>query len=440
MSNPLASLVNSGRKIKMRPDKIFAQLLLSNFSGTVEVTNGQNFKIVVENRKVYCKKSSETIAQLENNAIFMLNSEIDRSIQVESNPVDLDEFIYNIILNLDKKMVLSFFEPIILEQFSIRPEAGELQFLQEELKPFRGEPVFEIFSNVRKNCAVIYFLLLTRFAGVVKSDEKTREKLKEKFERSGLFKDEAVEEAVVVETEEEKLVNYLTAAEKFKNVFHLFDLPDDFKDEKELHKKYLRIAQKVHPDKLSHMPPNIKERADRFFRIVNENYKIIKDPELRKDIAKMIKKYGNIKNFDEYNKVKEYDKAMFKGKTLSRIGANNDAVAVFDEIYKQTKQPEALELKLLSKWKVVQKMTDEQKRTEYPKLKEEFVYLKQLKDPTLDVLFIMVEMDDFMKNYSDAIKIINLILKIFPNNYKAKGLKSKIVYYHDLEKKGKLNK
>ncbi len=439
MNSALSTLIDSGKKVRMRPDKLLAQVFLSGFSGTIEVSNGEIFKILVKDNDTYCKKDAENIAHNEK-AVFSLSSEIDEKITENLKPVKILELIYNITLHLDKKKVMSFFEPVILEQFSIKPEAGELKFLEDELSPFRGEQVIEIFTNIRKHYAVIYFLLLTRFAGVVKSEIQARKKIQEKFERSGLFKEGGPEEPIEVETEEEKLIDYLTAHEKYKNVFHLFDLPTDFDDEKELHKKYLKIAQRVHPDKLVDMSKDVKERADKFFRIVNDNYKILKDPELRKHVAKLMQRYGNIKNLNEYNKIKAYDKAVFKGKTLAKIGAHKDAVTVFDEIYKQTKQPDALELKLLSKWKIVQKMTDQQKKVEYPKLKEEFTYLKQLKDPTLEVLFIIVEMDDFLKNYSDAIKIINLILKIFPNNYKAKGLKNKIMYYYNLEKKGKLKR
>jgi len=439
MSNPLSTLIDSGKKVRMRPDKILAQIFLTGLSGTMEFSNGEVFRIIISQGKVFSEKSAEYLAETAENSVFSISSEIDSNITEKLKPVDIIEFIYEIILKLNRKKVISFFEPVILEHFSIKPEAGKLEFLQMELEPFRGKPVIEIFSNIRKSYAVIYFLLLTRFAGIVQSDENSRARIKEKFERSGLFKEES-EEPIEVETEEEKLINYLNVLEKFKNVFHLFELSDNFTDEKELHKKYLKIAQKVHPDKLVEMNKDIKERADKFFRIVNDNYKILKDPEIRKDIAKLMRRYGNIKSFDEYMKVKAYDKALFKGKTLARIGAHKDAATIFDEIYKQTKQPNALEFKLLSKWQVAQKMTDEEKRIEYPKLREEFAYLKQLKDPTLDVLFIMVEMEDFLKNYSDAIKIINLILKIFPDNFRAKGLKKKILYYRNLEAKGKINK
>lgn len=437
MNNPLTLLTNSGKKIRMRPDKLFSQVFLSGFNGTIDATNDENFKIVFENDRIYSEKDAAAIAKIDDKTVFSLNSEVDNEVKERCKPVNSIEFIYNTVVNLDKKTVLSFFEPVILEHFSIKPEAGELEFLKAELAPFRGEPVIEIYSNIRKHFAVIYFLLLTRYAGVVRSDEKDREKIKEKYERSGLFKEEIPEEPIPVETEEEKLTNYLNTREKFKDIFHLFELQPDFKEEKELHRRYLKIAQKVHPDKLVEMPNDLKERADSFFRIVNDNYKLLKDPEIRKDIAKLMKKYGNIKNFDDYSKIKAYDKAVFKGKTLAKIGAHKDAVAVFDEIYKQTKQPETLELKLLSKWKLAEKMLDDEKRVEYPKLKKELEYLKQLKDPTLDILFILVEINDFLQNYKDAIKMTNLILKIFPNNFKAKGLKKKIMYYRSLEPKSK---
>jgi len=438
MSNPLAALIDSGKQIRIRPDKLFAQAFLSGFNGTVKTSGDEDFLILFDSGKIYCEKDAATVANLSETSSFLLLSTIDDKIKNSCKPIKTLEFIYNIIVNLNKRKVLSFFEPVILEQFSIKPEAEELKFLKDELEPFRGEPVIEILSNVRKHFAVMYFLLLTRFAGVVKSEEKVRKKLQEKVEKSGMFKEEELEKPVVVESTDEKLVNYLTAHEKFKNVFHLFELQPDFKDEKELHKKYLKIAQKVHPDKLIGINEDLRNRADAFFKIVNDNYKILKDPELRKDVAKLMRKYGSIKNLDDYNKVRAYDKALFKGKTLARIGAHKDAVVVFDEIYKQTKQPDAMEFKLLSKWKVAQKMKVDEKKIEYPKLKEELGYLKQLKDPTLEILFILVEINDFLKNYSDAVKMINLILKIFPDNYRARGLKSKIMYYRSLEEQGKL--
>jgi len=441
MSEAISQYINSEKKLKIRIEKLLSTIHLSKFSGTVNVINGEDrFKITVTEGKSYCERSLLQLATLPPSTLFTLKTEIPDGFRINLKEYDSLDFIFRIVENIDRAHIVAMIKPIATEHFSIRPEASSLIFLHDELESFIGQKKIEIFSNFKKHYRTIFFLLLTRFASVVKATDEERANISEMLARSNMFDEKIPEEETVEvvrdQSEDQKLVSFLDINEKFKDVYHLFGLAYDF-DEKMLHNAYLKMVQKIHPDTLRNVMAINRERAEKFFRVVSENYELLKNPEERADIEKLMKRYGPIKSRTDYTRMKEYDEAIFKGTALLRLGNFEAAAEIFGLIYDQTKNPDALEKKILAIWKKSPRWNDFEKTTRYPQIKEDILKLIMIKDPDIELLFILAEIYEFQKLIPDCMKILSIITKLQPDNFRAKGLKKRLMYYESLEKQGK---
>ncbi|HSW59733.1 MAG TPA: DnaJ domain-containing protein [bacterium] len=441
MSEAISQYINSEKKLKIRIEKLLSTLHLSKFSGTVNVINGEDrFKITVTEGKSYCERSLLQLATLPPSTLFTLKTEIPDGFRINLKEYDSLDFIFRIVENIDRAHIVAMIKPIATEHFSIRPEASSLIFLHDELESFIGQKKIEIFSNFKKHYRTIFFLLLTRFASVVKATDEERANISEMLARSNMFDEKIPEEETVEvvrdQSEDQKLVSFLDINEKFKDVYHLFGLAYDF-DEKMLHNAYLKMVQKIHPDTLRNVMAINRERAEKFFRVVSENYELLKNPEERADIEKLMKRYGPIKSRTDYTRMKEYDEAIFKGTALLRLGNFEAAAEIFGLIYDQTKNPDALEKKILAIWKKSPRWNDFEKAIKFPPIKEDILKLIMIKDPDIELLFILAEIYEFLKMIPDCMKILSIITKIQPDNFRAKGLKKRLMYYESLEKQGK---
>jgi len=434
----IEQFVNTGKKLKTRIEKLLSTLYLSKFSGTLTVLNGEDkFIIIINGEKAYADRSIMQLSSLPEETRFTLSSEKPENFHIDRKEYLLLDLIFRIVENIDRNIITSTIKPIATEHISIKPEAGELLFLHNHLEPFIGMKRIEIFSNFKKHHRTIFFLLLTRFANVIKSTDEEKEKILEMLKRTNMF-DERKDDDIAEdegETEDEKLTNFLDRYEKFKDVMQLFSMGNEF-DESRLHKEYLRIVQKVHPDRLHDITRLNRERAEKFLRIVSENYELLKNEEERKEIIKLMERYGPIKSRTDYARLKEYDEAIFKGTALLRLGNYEAAAEIFDMIYQQTKNPAALEKKILAIWKKSPKWNDFEKTTKYPDIKEDILKLTMIKDPEIEVLFILAEIYEFLKMNADCMKVLTLITKIQPDNLRAKGMKKRLMYYSQLDKKG----
>jgi len=441
MSDVVSQYINTGKKLKIRIEKLLSTLFLAKFTGTVTgITPDDQFSIIIsDEEKSYTDKSILALATLPDYVLFSLKSDIPENYRRDYKEYDSLDLIFKIVENLDRHHITALIKPIAEEHFSIRPEAGKLLFLHTALEPFIGHKRIEIFSNFKKHYRTIFFLLLTRFANVVRSTDEERAKISEMLKRSNMFDEKMKEDIVeeeIGETEDQRLTSFLDVREKFKDVFHLFGLNFGF-DEKNLHKEYLRIVQKIHPDRLRDVSIVNRDRAEKLFRVVSENYELLKNPEERADIEKLMKKYGPIKSRTDYARMKEYDEAIFKGTALLRLGNFEAAAEIFNHIFEQTKNPEALERKINAIWKKAPKWNDFERTVKYPPIKEDILKLLMFKDPEIETLFILAEIYEFLKMIPDCMKVLTIITKIQPDNFRANGMKKKLMYYANLDKQGK---
>lgn len=441
MSDAILQYIDTGKKLNLRIEKLLATLYLSKFSGTVTVyDNNVLLKIVIIENKLYFDNSILTLSSLSEKSLLKIGSSFSADVKTKEREYNILEFIHKIIANIPKAKIMTLLRPHATEHFSIKSETKKLMFLYSELEPFIGIQRIEIFTNLKKSYRTIYFLLVTRFAGIVKSTEAEKTAILEKMNRTNLFdeidKDDSDSKNVSEKKEqpfEEILSEFLDTIEKYKDIFHLFGVSYGF-EEINLHKVYLQIVQKIHPDRLFEVSPSLKNRAGTMLQIVGENYELLKNPADRDAIHNLMKKYGPIKTRTDYTRLKEFDEAMFKGTALLRLGQYESASMIFNEIYQQTSSPDALEKKILSIWKKTSKWNDNQKAEKFPEIKEDIVKLCSLKDPELEVLFILVEIFEFLKMIPESIKILLLILENDPLNKRAMGMKKRIHYYESLNK------
>ena len=339
---------------------------------------------------------------------------------------------------------MSSLKPYAADYFSIKPEAAKLLFLHEDLKPFVNQKKIEIFSNLKKSYRVIYFLLISQSAVILQATDEERAKIEEKISKSDIFSEKAaVEEEVVekqktpqssaVRSEEEDLQIFLNAHERYNDVFQLFGLKDNKFDEKSARREYVKIMQKVHPDRLSGFPPALANRAKEFLQLVGECYELIRNPEVGEDIGRLMAKYGPIKSRREYQRIKEYDSAMMKATALAKIGSYEAAAKVFDFIYKETKNPVALEQKDLALWNLAPKWNKLEKVDKYKEIRDDLVKISMVKELSFESMYILAEIYEYFEDIADALKVLDTILKARPDDFKAAGMKKRMIYYNRLK-------
>ena len=383
------------------------------------------------------------LGSLPKNALFKVESEFSGDMKKGMKEYEAREFLFSVILNMPRERVLEVLKPYATEFFSIKPEAAKLIFLHEDLQPFVGQKRNEIFSNLKKSYRTIYFLLISQLAVILPSTPEEKAKIAEKLNKSDIFSEKAATEEIVekakeakkeeVMSEEDEIKTFLNSNERYTDVFSLFGLKGKF-DDKVARREYIRIMQKIHPDKLVGISPNTALRAKEFLQLAGECYELIRDQEVADDIEHLMKKYGPIRSKNEYLKIKEYDSAMTKASALAKIGSYDAAAKVFDYIYKETKNPSALEQKNLALWKLAPKWNKLEKADRYKEIRDDLVKISMVKELSFESMFILAEIYEYLEDVTDAVKVLDTILKMRPDDFKAAGMKKRILYYNKLQK------
>ena len=439
----ISPYIDSEKKLHIRFEKLFSLLSSCGFSGKIEVFNGgETFFIILSNGSVWTDKPFNLLGNLSKNALFKVESTIAEDMKKGLKEYDCSEFLFSVILNMPRERVLEVLKPYATEFLSIKPEAAKLIFLHDDLQPFVGQKRIEIFSNLKKSYRVIYFLLISQSAVIVQATMEERAKTTEKLNKSDIFSEKAATEELVEKvaaekkqealSEEEEIKMFLNANEHYTDVFKLFGLKDKF-DEKIARREYIRIMQKIHPDKLVGISPNTALRAKEFLQLAGECYELIRDPEVAADIRHLMMKYGPVRSKTEYLKMKEYDSAMMKATALAKIGSYEAAAKVFDFIYNETKNPAALEQKNLALWKLAPKWNKFEKADRYKEIRDDFVKISMVRELSFESMYILAEIYEYFEDIPDALKVLDTILKSRPDDFKAAGMKKRMIYYNRLK-------
>jgi len=440
----ISPYINSEKKLHIRFEKLFALLLTCGFSGKIVVLSGaETFPILVSNGSVWTDKPMNLLGNLPKATLFKVENSFDDGMKKGMKEYSAEEFLFSVILSMPRERVLEVMKPYATEFISIKPEAAKLMFLHEDLQPFVGQKRNEIFSNLKKSYRTIYFLLISQLAVILPSTPEEKAKIAEKLDKSDIFTEKAAAQEVAekVETEkkkeemseEDEIKTFLNANERYTDVFSLFGLKGKF-DDRVARREYIKIMQKIHPDKLVGVSPNTALRAKEFLQLAGECYELIRDPEVAEDIEHLMLKYGPIRNKNEYLKIKEYDSAMTKASALAKIGSYDAAAKVFDYIYKETKNPGALEQKNLALWKLAPKWNKLDKTDRFKDMRDDFVKISMVKELSFESMYILAEIYEYLEDVTDAVKILDTILKARPDDFKAAGMKKRILYYDKLKK------
>ena len=442
----ISPYINSEKKLHIRFEKLFALLSSCDFSGKITVfSGGETFPVILASDKVWSDNQPNSLGNLSKSAVFKVESTINEVMKKGMKEYDGREFLYHIILNMPRERVLEVLKPYATEFFSIKPDAAKLPFVREELKPFVGQKKIEIFSSLKKSYRVIYFLLISQLAVLLPSTDEEKVKITEKLNKSDIFSEKAAAEEVAEKkkteinsetnqkiSEEDEIKTFLNANERYTDVFQLFGLKDKF-DDKIARREYIKIMQKIHPDKLVGVSPNTAIRAKEFLQLTGECYELIRDPEVAADIEYLMKKYGPIKSKSEYLKIKEYDSAMMKATALAKIGSYESAAKVFDYIYRETKNPSALEQKNLVLWKLAPRWNKLEKADKYNEIRDDLVKISMVKELSFESMYILAEIYEYLEDIADGLKILDAILKARPDDFKAAGMKKRMIYYNNLK-------
>lgn len=439
----ISPYIDSDKKLHIRFEKLLSLLLSCSFSGKIEVLNERGiFFILLSKDSVWADKPFNLLGNLSKNALFKVESTISDEMKKGMKEYDGKAFLFSVILNMPRERVLDVLKPYAAEFISIKPETSKLFFLQEELKPFIGQQKIEIFSNLKKSYRVIYFLLISQAAVIVYATDEERAVITEKLNKSDVFSEKAAEEEISEEAssekkhevspEEEDIMRFLSANEHYNDVFQLFGLKDKF-DERVARREYIKIMQRIHPDKMVGISPNTALRAREFLQLAGECYELIRDSEVASDIRHLMAKYGPIRSKSEYQKIKEYDSAMTKASALVKIGSYEAAARVFDFIYKETKNPSALEQKNLALWKLSPKWNKIEKADKYKEIRDDFEKISMVKELTFESMYILAEIYEYLGDVSNALKILNTIIQSRPNDFRAAGMKKRLLYYSKLK-------
>ena len=439
----ISPYIDSEKKLHIRFEKLFSLLSSCGFSGKINVFNGgETFFIILSNGSVWTDKPLNSFGNLSKNALFKVESAVSDDMKKGMKEYDGKEFLFSVILSMPRERVLEVLKPYATEFISIKPEAAKLLFLHEDLQPFVGQKRSEIFSNLKKSYRTIYFLLISQLAVIVQATDEERVKIAEKLSKFDIFSEKAAQEEIVEKvaqekkqetlSEEDEIKMFLNANEHYTDIFQLFGLKDKF-DERIARREYIRIMQKIHPDKLVGISPNTALRAKDFLQLAGECYELIRDPEVASDIERLMVKYGPIRSKAEYLKIKEYDSAMMKATALAKIGSYDAAAKVFDFIYKETKNPAALEQKNLALWKLAPKWNKLEKADKYKEIRDDFVKISMIKELSFESMYILAEIYEYFEDIPDAIKVLDNILKVRPDDFKAAGMKKRMIYYNRLK-------
>ena len=439
----ISPYIDSEKKLHIRFEKLFSLLSSCGFSGKINVLNsGEPFFIILSKGSVWTDKSMNLLGNLSKAALFKVESAVSDDMKKGMKEYDGKEFLFSVILSMPRERVLEVLKPYATEFLSIKPEAAKLFFLHDDLQPFVGQKRSEIFSNLKKSYRTIYFLLISQLAVIVQATDEERAKITEKLNKSDIFSEKAAAEEVFEKvaqekkqealSEEDEIKMFLNANEHYTDIFQLFGLKNKF-DERVARREYIRIMQKIHPDKLVGISPNTALRAKDFLQLACECYELIRDPEVASDIERLMQKYGPIRSKAEYLKIKEYDSAMMKATALAKIGSYDAAAKVFDFIYKETKNPAALEQKNLALWKLAPKWNKLEKADKYKEIRDDFVKISMIKELSFESMYILAEIYEYFEDIPDALKVLDNILKARPDDFRAAGMKKRMIYYNRLK-------
>lgn len=419
--------VNTGKKLKIKGDKLFVILLQNNFVGTLFLHSATaSDAVIFSGGKVFTKNSPSYFTFAMQGALFSLSS----AAAPQEEGRDGYEFLYEIVKAYPADMLTRLLEPYKGDNLTIKPEAGRFSFLKEPLAPFAGQPYFPIIKIFLEDIHTLYFLLLTEDAAILRASDLERQRAAEEEKRRLEERKDGEDGRTVMSSPEwRELAQLIKWALKRESFFDIFKWKEG-DDLKETHKTYLSYVQKLHPDRISHAPEELRDRANDLLMIINSTYPLLKDDETRAKIIALTKKYGPIRTKERYEELLMVEDLVLRADQLLRVGEPGKAYKIYVEMYGRTKAPWILEKMIYAYYhnrrpeedaakgiKDSRRATPEEK---YMKLRD---YIQRLRDfkPALplEILYILADVYEKEKNIVMLKKTLQEILVLYPGEQKA---------------------
>ncbi len=407
MFDKIKPFIDSGKKLKIRGDKLLALLISAGFEGTVMISGFGDEKIVLADNSIFSEKKPEQLDLNSEKVKFTLFS--DKFVTGEKwVPY---QFLYNFINSLSKDFFNQIFAPMKDDFLTIKPESLLFPFLSVDLAEYHGKKKISVLS-AQKHAPLFYFLLLTEYAAVIKVQKK---------------------EVVEIPAEEEdpllKLVAFITEKEHAKSMWELLDVKPETA-ETALQRNYMHIVKILHPDRLMQVDSSIRDLATGVLAAASSAYSLLKDVEIRDRLITLEKKFGIIKTKEAFERFDEIDALASKADFAMKLKEFEAAYHIFETLYKETNLNFLLEKMVLSLKNV--KMDKNEKNK---KLLEYIEKIHKAHVVTVNVLYVEAEINESVGNTAKEKEILQKILKFYPGEIHAQSMLKKLEYYEKLAKK-----
>jgi hypothetical protein len=198
MWKKISSLINSGKKLKISPEKLFSLAIANSFQGSIVAHSAESTEMIYFNLPEISSDSAiEALAFSISSALFSLSDATGQGKYVAQRY----EFLHTFISGYPDALIASKLVPHKAKVLAVRKEVNSLPpniiaSVQKCIDKQRV-PVSELISNSMKG---VYFLLLTGFATLSEPTESEQKRI-----NSGIQTGETASHA---KTAEEKLQEY----------------------------------------------------------------------------------------------------------------------------------------------------------------------------------------------------------------------------------------
>ena len=66
-------------------------------------------------------------------------------------------------------------------------------------------------------------------------------------------------------------------------------------------------------------------------------------------------------------------------------------------------------------------------------MRDEFVKVSMVRELSFESMYILAEIYEYFEDIPEALKVLDKILKLRPDDFKAAGMKKRMVYYNRLK-------
>ncbi len=390
MWEQIKAYIDSGKKLKIRGDQLIFLLGTENFTGTLTFHNQKgDFSIIFDNGSVSHSEPYKKYADVLFASLFTISS---ASASVATEKITWDEFLFYVISALPKNVVDSLIQPYANDYVTLKPEAGNYSFIASELKlNFNGKSKLSVRSLMIASPYVLYFLLLTQMAGIMK----------------GAVKDDSYTKK---NSPQMSLESFIAEKEKAPDIFTLLDMKrrTDI-DKSVLKKNYFKIANLLHPDKMVNIEKSLHNRALDVMGRVNMAYDILKTEEDLNFLLELEQKFGYVKEKLQLENFKEYNTADGKAMLAERIMEFHIAYSIYKTIYDNTSSFYILKKMI----KVLPKVPEEKlpRREELIAMYGKIFVQKNANDVDDTLYMIIAKSNEKLGNIQSAIDVLKTYLK-----------------------------